>query len=157
MRIAKLSAFPELTKKTDCRLVRLAILVAAALIAGPVASQTFSGNGPAPATGATMPQLPPTVANGSISIGNANIAVSQASAGTSATIIAPIRFGRGTITVTNHGASPVYVGASNVTTANGMMLTASGTFGASITLYTQAAIYAIVATTPVTVSSFETF
>jgi hypothetical protein len=89
--------------------------------------------------------------------GSGSIATSQASAptGTSAQIVAA-RAGRNAVTITNvTGAQQVYVGATGVTAATGQLIPA--TVGASLTIPTQAAIFAISLTAAQTVSILETF
>lgn len=89
--------------------------------------------------------------------GTGSLATSQASAptGTSAQIVAA-RAGRQAVTITNiTGAQQVYVGASGVTATTGALIPA--TVGASITIPTSAAIFAISLTAAQTVSILETF
>lgn len=127
-----------------------------------------------PATGATLNK--PTInADGSMVIAGFNgsnrasgpnplptrdtgfttLAHGQISVGTTATVIAAARSGRGPITIVNGGTTDVFIGNSNVTTTTGVLL--PGTKGASITLSCQTAVYGIVGTGTQTVSFIEAY
>lgn len=88
------------------------------------------------------------------SLGTVNQATSQVSVGTSATLIAAARLGRNAITITNAGTTAVWIGNAGVTVATGTLL--AGVVGASITIPTQAAEYAVAGSAQ-TVSILETF
>lgn len=96
----------------------------------------------------------PTITQGQ---GSASIATAQVAAPTGTpTQIVAARAGRAGVTLTNiTGAQQVYVGASGVTAATGTLLPA--TVGASLTIPTQAAIFAISVTAAQTVAILETF
>lgn len=79
--------------------------------------------------------------------------VAQVSVGSTATLIKAATAGRRSITIVNHGTTPVYLGGSGVTTANGVLL--PGTEGASLTLCHTAAVYGITASGTQTVSYSE--
>lgn len=88
-------------------------------------------------------------------LGASNLATGQATATTSASILVPARSGRISVTVENLGTTDTFLGAAGVTAATGMLLV--GTKGSAVTIYTQAAIYGIVATGTQAVSFLETF
>ena len=88
-------------------------------------------------------------------LGAASIASGQATATTSAAIIVPARAGRISVTIENLGTTDTFLGAAGITTATGMLLV--GTKGSAVTIYTQAAVYGIVATGTQAVSFLETF
>lgn len=71
------------------------------------------------------------------------------------TLIALSRHGRRKITVTNHGTTAVYLGASGVTTTTGILL--NGAVGAQVTIETDQALYGIVASSTQAVSAVEMF
>jgi hypothetical protein len=87
--------------------------------------------------------------------GNTAIATAQVSVGTTATQIAALRAGRGSVTIENEGTTAVRIGIAGVTTGNGFLL--PGVVGASLTLQTTAAVFGIVAAGTQTVSVLETF
>ncbi|MCI0549650.1 MAG: hypothetical protein L0287_01710 [Anaerolineae bacterium] len=87
-------------------------------------------------------------------IGNNSIATGQVSVGTGATLIAAVRSNRRGILVVQHGTTAVYLGASNVATSTGVLLT--GTAGTSIFIPTTAALYGIAGSAQ-TVSYLEVF
>lgn len=87
--------------------------------------------------------------------GTASIATSQATTGTAATLLVSQRNGRGAVTIENLGTTPVYIGNSGVTVANGFLI--PGSAGASVTIPTGAAIYGIVGTGSQAVSILETY
>lgn len=111
---------------------------------------------PVDPTGAPIPQA--TVnANGARSVQNvvpASIATGQVAVGTSATLVAAARATRQAITIVSASAVVFYVGNTGVTAANGQYVAAAA--GASITINTTAAIYAVGASA-VTVSYMETY
>ncbi len=84
-----------------------------------------------------------------------NVATAQVSVTTSATLIAAARAGRRSITVEQLGTTAVYLGATGVTTATGVLL--PGTVGSSVTLNFTGALYGIVATGTQTVAEFELY
>lgn len=84
--------------------------------------------------------------------GSDSFATGQANVTTSSTLVAAARSGRRSITLTPTSSVIYYVGNSGVTTTNGIYVAA----GASITLTTSAAIYAVGAAA-VTISYVETF
>lgn len=86
---------------------------------------------------------------------NANFATSQATIGTTATLIVAQRSGRDTVVVENTGTTAVYIGNSAVTTSNGLLL--PGVVGASIALETTDAVYGIVASGTQVVCAVENF
>jgi len=88
------------------------------------------------------------------SLGSPSIATGQIAVGTSSTLVVPARTGRLAVTITATSAVVFYVGVNGVTVANGAY--AGGAAGASITIPTQAAVYAIGASA-LTVSYLETF
>jgi hypothetical protein len=95
-----------------------------------------------------------------VGLGVANIATGQATVANTATLIVAARTGasgtgRKSVTIVNGSTTPVYVGASGVTTSTGILL--PGTTGASLTLDTQAALYGIVASSTEAVSYAETY
>lgn len=86
---------------------------------------------------------------------NTNFATAQATIGATATLIVAQRRGRDTVTIENHGTTPVYIGRSNVTTTTGILL--PGVLGASISIETTDPIYGIVASGTQAVSCIENF
>ena len=70
-----------------------------------------------------------------------NMAASQVAVTTSATLVAAARATRQSVTITSDTAVKFYVGGSGVTTGTGFPVQA--TAGASITITTTAAVYAI--------------
>lgn len=78
----------------------------------------------------------------------------QETVATTATVIAPARPGRKTITIANSGTTDVYIGGAAVTTSTGFLLT--GTKGAGFTVDTEAAVYGIVGSGTQVVSFLET-
>lgn len=88
------------------------------------------------------------------SIGSPSLATGQVAVTTSATQVVPARAGRLAVTITATSAVVFYVGGSGVTTATGAY--AGGAAGASITVPTQAAVFAVGASA-LTVSYMETF
>jgi len=78
----------------------------------------------------------------------------QATVATTATVIAPARPGRKTITIVNGGTTDVYVGGAAVTTSTGFLLT--GTKGAGFTVDTEGPVYGIVGSGTQAVSYLET-
>ena len=83
----------------------------------------------------------------------ASIATGQVTVGTSATLIAPVRPGRNRIVLTAAAATQFFIGASGVTTGNGLPVPAGG----SVALETTAAIYGIVAAATLAVGYLEEF
>jgi hypothetical protein len=96
-----------------------------------------------------------------LSVGAANIAASQVSVTSTATLISAARTGapgtgRVDITIENFGSTDVFLGGSGVTISTGMKL--PGNPGANTTITTTAAIYGIVASgNTQTVSALETY
>ena len=88
-------------------------------------------------------------------VGSNAFATNQVSVAATATVVAAARAGRKAITITNTGTTDVYVGGASVTTSNGTLL--AGIKGASLTINTQAAVSAIVASGTQTVSYVETY
>lgn len=86
--------------------------------------------------------------------GGPSIATSQTSVGTTAALVAPARVGRNKVTVTIGAANSCALGNAGVTLSTGFPL--QPVAGASITLDTAAAIYAVCSATT-TVSDIETF
>lgn len=86
---------------------------------------------------------------------NANFATAQATIGTTPTLIVAKRTGRDTVVIENTGTTAVYLGASNVSTTNGLLL--PGVVGASVALETTDAVYGIVASGTQVVAAVENF
>lgn len=84
--------------------------------------------------------------------GYSNLATGQVSVGTTATVIAAARTGRGTVTVAN-GATAIYVGNSGVTTTTGILVPVNG----NLTLTFNGAVYGIVATGTSSVTYSESY
>lgn len=87
--------------------------------------------------------------------GSGTLATNQATVTTSATQIIAARTGRSRVTITNLGTTDVFIGPTGVTATTGQILV--GTKGASITLNTSAAIFAIVGTGTQAVSFIEEY
>lgn len=83
-----------------------------------------------------------------------NIATAQVPVTTSATLVAAARAGRTSVTITSTSAVIFYVGATGVTASTGHYV--AGVAGASVTISTQAAIYAVGASN-LTVSVLEVY
>lgn len=96
--------------------------------------------------------LPVTASGGS---GSASIATAQVSVAATATSVVAARTGRAAVTITNLGATDVYLGVTGITTATGTLL--PGVRGANITIPTSAAVFGIAATGTQSVSVLETF
>ena len=79
----------------------------------------------------------------------------QATVATTATVIAPARPGRKTITIANSGTTDVYIGGAAVTTSTGFLLH-TGTKGAGFTFGTEGPVYGIVGSGTQVVSYLET-
>ncbi|WP_416463945.1 hypothetical protein [Sphingomonas sp. VDB2] len=90
----------------------------------------------------------------SVSKGAPSLATGQISVGTSSTLVAAARSGRGKITVTLHGANDCYFGNAGVTTTTGFRI--KGVDGASYPIETSAAIYGACSATT-TVSFIEQY
>jgi hypothetical protein len=93
-------------------------------------------------------------------IGSGAFTTAQASPGTSATSIVAARTGspgtgRIAAIIINMSTTPVYIGASGVTTSTGSYL--AGVIGATIVIPTQAAIYGIVSSGTGSVSVMEIY
>lgn len=90
-------------------------------------------------------------------VGSPNIATSQATSPTgTATQVVAARAGRRSVTFTNiTGSQPVYFGASGVTATTGFFL--AGTVGASVTIPTSAAVFAISPTAAQTLGVLEVY
>jgi hypothetical protein len=86
---------------------------------------------------------------------NSNFATSQATIGTTPTLILAQRSGRDTGVIENTGTTPVYLGNASVTVNNGLLL--PGVLGASVALETTDAVYGIVASGTQVVSAVENF
>lgn len=80
------------------------------------------------------------------------IASGQVSVTSSGVQIAPAN-GRNDITFTNTTTTPIYLGASGVTTTTGDLL--AGVVGASVTMETSAPVWAITSSASATVSWLE--
>lgn len=89
-----------------------------------------------------------------VSKGSGTIATAQVSVGTTSTQVVAARAGRGSVKITNLGTTDVFIGVTGVTTTTGDIL--PGTKGASITIPTNAAVFAVAATAQ-TVSVMEVF
>ena len=87
--------------------------------------------------------------------GAPSIFTGQASVGTTVSVIIPARTVRSSLTLINESTTVVRYGPAGVTLANGAYL--AGVVGASVTLDSAAAIYAIVATGTAAVSFVETY
>lgn len=72
-----------------------------------------------------------------------NLAATQATVATTATVVCPGRSNRKAATIVNHGTVDVFLGNSDVATTTGVLL--SGVKGTSLTISTTAPIYGIVA------------
>jgi len=83
------------------------------------------------------------------------LAAGQFTVSTTAGIAVPARAGRSAVTITNLGTTDVFIGPSGVTATTGHLL--PGIKGASITVPTSAAIYAIIAAGSQAVSYLDTF
>lgn len=112
---------------------------------------------PLPFTG-TQTQVDFTVSmvnpDGSPASGSGVIATGQVAVTTSATLVAAARAGRKSITISSTSAVVFYVGAAGVTTGTGLYV--AGAAGATVTLDTSAAVYAIGASA-VTLSYLENY
>lgn len=87
--------------------------------------------------------------------GSDDTGTGQVSVGTTATVI---RIGSAKdveVTLVNHGTTDVFIGKSNVTTANGFLL--QGVKGEKITLRTRGTLYGIVGAGTQTVGYFAAF
>lgn len=113
------------------------------------------------ATSATPVQIinPTTGASyvpGSTPAGSDNIATSQVSVGTSATLIAAARPGRKGITITNiTGTQQIFIGNTGVAANTGALIPAA--VAGSQTIPSSAAVYGIAVTLAQTVSVLETY
>lgn len=83
------------------------------------------------------------------------LGTNQVSIGNTATLILPVRTGRRSLIIVQHGTVDVFIGDSGVTTSNGLLLT--GTKGASLSIPGTMAVYAIVASGTQTVSYLEIY
>lgn len=93
--------------------------------------------------------------NAGVNSGYGGLATAQVSVGTTATLLAAARVGRGSIMLTNLGTVDTWIGGSGVTTTTGVLLV--GTKGATLTIPTSAAVYGIVATGTNSISVSEVF
>jgi UDP-N-acetylglucosamine enolpyruvyl transferase len=84
----------------------------------------------------------------------ANIATAQPSVGTTSTLVVAARTGRAAVTIENLTSTPIYLGASGVTSTTGMLL--PGVVGASMTIEGSMAVYGV-ASVAASVSVLETF
>jgi hypothetical protein len=91
----------------------------------------------------------------SVSKGSGTIATAQVSVATSSTQVVAARAGRGSVKITNLGTTDVFVGVTGVTTTTGDLL--PGTKGASITIPTNAAVFAVASGAAQTVSVMEVY
>lgn len=111
---------------------------------------TWGANGTAVDASAANP-IPVTLSTS----GADEIATAQVSVANTSTAIVAARSGRQDVTITNHGTTDVYIGATGVTTATGMLLV--GIKGGAITISGGAAVFGIVGSGTQTVSYLETF
>lgn len=88
-------------------------------------------------------------------VGSPNHATAQASVSTTAAQVIAARLNRGSLTIENLSTTPVYLGASGVTTSTGFLL--PGTVGAMVTIPTQGAVYGVVGTGTGSIAILETF
>lgn len=109
----------------------------------PVILMDGSGNAVVPTGGTITATGANTIASGQVSVANTS------------TSIAAARATRRAIAVINHGTTDVFVGVTGLTTGNGALL--KGVAGSSITLYTSAAVFGIVASGTQTVSFIEEY
>jgi hypothetical protein len=91
----------------------------------------------------------------SVSKGSGTIATAQVSVGTTSTQVVAARSGRGSVKITNLGTTDVFIGNTGVTTTTGDLL--PGTKGASITVPTNAAVFAVASGAAQTVSVMEVY
>lgn len=96
-------------------------------------------------------------ANGAyaVSKGSGTIATAQVSVATTSTQVVAARAGRGSVKITNLGTTDVFIGNTGVTTATGDLL--PGTKGASITIPTNAAVFAVASGAAQNVSVMEVY
>lgn len=90
-------------------------------------------------------------------VGTQNWTPVQVSVAATATQVAVARAGRHAITVTNTTTTPVWLGAANTLTTSANSTLLAGVVGASATIDTQAAVWAIVTTGTAMVTEFETY
>lgn len=95
--------------------------------------------------------------NGSFAVskGSSTIATSQVSVATTSTQVVAARALRGSVKITNLGTTDVFIGVTGVTTTTGDLL--PGTKGASITVPTNAAVFAVASGAAQTVSVMEVY
>jgi hypothetical protein len=98
-------------------------------------------------------------------VGSGSIVSGQATVGTSSTLIVAARTGVGgnglgqtgtgrqSVTISNGGTATIFVGPTGVTTSNGLAIAQN----TSVTLYTAAAVYGVVASATQPASYLETF
>lgn len=82
-------------------------------------------------------------------------AASQVTVATTATLISASRPGGDSVTIQNLGTTAVYIGAANVTTANGFPI--PGVAGSSLTFPATTDVYGIVASGTQAVAVLSTF
>lgn len=85
----------------------------------------------------------------------ASIANGQVSVTTSSTQVVAARATRKAVRITNLGTTDVFIGVTGVTTTTGDLLV--GTKGASVTIFTSAAVFAVVGTGTQSVSFMEEY
>ena len=82
-----------------------------------------------------------TIGSYTVAKGSAAMATNQVSVATTSTLIVAARTGRSSVTITNLGATDIFIGNTGVGLTTGTLLV--GTKGAAITIPTSAAIYGI--------------
>lgn len=103
---------------------------------------------------ALIVNVQPDGTNAAIGGPGSTLANNQVAVTTAATLVVAARAGRQSVTITSTSAVVFYVGTSAVTTANGLYV--AGAAGASITINTAAAVYAVGAAN-VTLSYLESY
>jgi len=96
-------------------------------------------------------------ANGSFAVskGSSTLTTAQISVATTSTQVVAARANRGSVKITNLGTTDVFIGNTGVTTTTGDLL--PGTKGASITVPTNAAVFAVASGAAQTVSVMEVY
>lgn len=90
-----------------------------------------------------------------VSKGSGTIATAQVSVATTSTQVVAARTNRGSVKITNLGTTDVFIGVTGVTTTTGDLL--PGTKGASITIPTNAAVFAVASGAAQNVSVMEVY
>lgn len=90
-----------------------------------------------------------------MSVGSNAIATTQVGVAATSTLVSAARLGRNAVTVENLGTTAVYLGASGVTAATGLLL--PGSVGATVTIPTSGAVYGVAATGTQSVAVLETY